>query len=359
MIIVGDIACPTPELALAFQETMYSNNHVFRGKPLIANLEGLVIDNFNTKSETPVLFNHSHCLDVLQECNTVAVGLANNHTLDLPSQLQFTFQNLQKRGIKYAGAGHTRSESNEFIEFKIEGKDIILFNSCWDFLLYHQKNPSSNVFVATLDEIPLLESVKQLHRERPDSLIVVYLHWSFDLEILPFPMYRQFSRALIDAGVRIVAGCHSHCVQGGETYKDGYIVYGLGNFFLPYLVFANGKLNFPEFARIQLAFELNLITGQAYCHWFRYENNPIHRLQHVRSEEFVDSQLLSLYSPYLKMTDEMYLSYYMKNRRKKVLIPVFKNYKQVRINNLFTNILKTRAIVARKLAKLKIIDWQN
>ncbi|MBK8078814.1 MAG: CapA family protein [Saprospiraceae bacterium] len=33
-----------------------------------------------------------------------------------------------------------------------------------------------------------------------------------------------------DEGVNFIVGCHSHCVQGGEKYKDGYIVYGLGNF---------------------------------------------------------------------------------------------------------------------------------
>lgn len=359
MIIVGDIACPTPEIALDFQQTMKENNHVFQRKSLIANLEGLVSDNFQTNTETPVLFNHSSTLDILQENNTVAVGLANNHTLDLPSQLQFTFQNLQKRGIKYAGAGLSRNSADEFIELKIEGKDIILFNRCWDFLLYHQKNPSSNVFVSTLNEIPLLEKVKQLHRERPETLIVVYFHWSFDLEILPFPMYRQFSRALIDAGVRIVAGCHSHCVQGGETYKGGYIIYGLGNFFLPYQVFANGKLSFPEFARTQFAFEYNLNSGKAYCHWFRYENDSSHRLGHIKSDEFEDSELLRHYSPYANMNDETYLSYFVANRRKKILVPVFKNFKEVRINNFYTSILIARALTARSLAKMKIIGWQN
>lgn len=54
-------------------------------------------------------------------------------------------------------------------------------------------------------------------------------------------MHRLFAKALIDAVANVVAGAHSHCVQGGEKYKDGYIVYGLGNFFLPHNFFQMGK----------------------------------------------------------------------------------------------------------------------
>ena len=39
---------------------------------------------------------------------------------------------------------------------------------------------------------------------------------------------------LRDSGVNVVVGCHSHCIQGGELYKEGVIVYGLGNFFIPW-----------------------------------------------------------------------------------------------------------------------------
>lgn len=359
MIIVGDIACPTPETAQDFQNTMRENLHIFQGKPIIANLEGLIIDNCQTNTLTPVLFNHSQTLDILQENNTVAVGLANNHTLDLPSQLQITFEELERRGINYTGAGESKYSASQFIELKIEGKEVVLFNACWDFLIYHQKNPTSGVHVSTLDEFSLLESVKHIRYEKPDSLIVVYLHWSFDLEILPSPMYRQFAKALIDAGVRTVIGCHSHCVQGGEKYKDGFIVYGLGNFFLPYKVFAGGKLSFPDFARTQLAFEIDLNTNQAFCHWFKYQNDPIHKLIHLNSDRFESSDLLDKYSPYTKMTDEEYILFFTKNRRKKIFIPVFKDFNNIRINKFYTTILKARALTARKLAELKIIGWQN
>jgi hypothetical protein len=125
--------------------------------------------------------------------------------------------------------------------------------------------------VGELNEVELLKEVSHFNDSHKDAAIVVYLHWSLDLESLPFPMYRQFSRALIDAGAAVVAGTHAHCVQGGEKYRNGYIVYGLGNFFMPHHLFVNGKLAYPVFASVQLALEWDPATARAVCHWVKYE----------------------------------------------------------------------------------------
>jgi poly-gamma-glutamate synthesis protein (capsule biosynthesis protein) len=171
-------------------------------------------------------------------------------------------------------------------------------------------------------------------------------------------MYRQFSQALIDAGAAVVAGCHAHCVQGGEQYKDGYIVYGLGNFFLPNHVFANGKLFYPPFSSTQLVLEYDPATTKAYCHWFRYEKQAEdHLLEHTESSTFESSMLLKRYSPYQCMDPKGYTSFFKKNRRKKLLIPVFKNYQNESWLTVLTMLLKTRATLARVMARLHLIKW--
>ncbi len=38
------------------------------------------------------------------------------------------------------------------------------------------------------------------------------------------------AHAAIDAGADVVMGHHAHILQGIEFYRDGVIVYGLGNF---------------------------------------------------------------------------------------------------------------------------------
>ncbi len=208
----------------------------------------------------PLLFNHPSVLEALKIGNIKAVGLANNHVLDLPHCFSGTLQKLSEANISYTGAATTLKDAEMPAVFYKGGKPIYFFNFCWDFLLYNHKNPSSGVYVSVLNEQRLFKEILIHRKSQPKSKIVIFLHWSFDLETLPFPMYRQFSRALIDSGANLVVGTHSHCVQGGEKYKDGYIVYGLGNFFLPYNTFAGSYLTFPDFARTELALEWDVTT---------------------------------------------------------------------------------------------------
>jgi hypothetical protein len=269
----------------------------------------------------------------------------------------FTVAALNQRKIQYTGAGKSWDEAMKEVTITDYDQEVVMISACWDFLLYHQCNPEKGIYIHTIDEVSLIERIKVIKEESKNKKILIFLHWSFDLETIPFPMYRQWARALIDAGADFILGCHSHCVQGGEKYKNGYIIYSLGNFFLPNHIYANGKLSFPDFARLQLAFEYDMVTKQAYCHWFRY--NDDHSLHHISTQNFEDSQVLKDYSPYNNMTDNQYLKYYIKNRRKRRFIPVYKNYHNNRLNKIFTAYLMLRAKFARYLAEKKLINWQN
>jgi len=240
------------------------------------------------------------------------------------------------------------------------GLEILLFNACWDFLLYNHNNPDKGIYVAEIKEEELIMQVAKARSKNSDTAILVFLHWNFDLESLPFPLYRQFSERLIDAGANVIAGSHSHCVQGGEKYKDGYIVYGLGNFFVPHNVFANGKVSYPKFSNTELVLEWDCITNKAICHWFEYNYNGIdHALQHIGSENFEKSERLKEFSPYQNMSHTEYIQYFKKNRRKKILIPVYSDFKDVLTNRTYTFLLKKRAQIARILAKNNLIKWQH
>src|SRR5690606_8473107 len=54
-------------------------------------------------------------------------------------------------------------------------------------------------------------------------------------------LQEKIARSIIDAGADIVIGMHPHVVQGIEKYKDGLIVYSLGNFSF------GGNLKLTEF----------------------------------------------------------------------------------------------------------------
>ncbi|MES2847879.1 MAG: CapA family protein [Bacteroidota bacterium] len=354
MIVVGDIASPNAACSTDLKNIFLQHNSLFSNNSLVCNFEGLVCDDIDPSTNTPVLYNHSSVMEALDAANTKAVGLANNHCF------VNTVRHLIKRNIAFSGAGESEEEADTPASFFDGDTEIVLFNFCWNFLLYHQDNPSNEIYVAEISIKRLLEDIAVAKKNKPAAKIIVYLHWSFDLEILPFPMYRQMAMSMVDAGANAVIGTHSHCVQGGERYKDGYIVYGLGNFFLPYNVFANGKLTFPEMSRLQLAFEWNPVNNEAKCHWFYYKNdNGHHTLELKESSSFDDSELLKKYSPYPSLPGNEYVSYFKKNRRKKILVPVYIDYNDRFKNFLYTSFLKKRGKVARFLAKLKLRKWQS
>lgn len=360
MIFVGDIASPNSQTTEELVHFLHKNEEVFLGQSVIANLEGLLEERDPGEDKHPILFNYRGLPAAMKAVTKPVFCLANNHVLDLPEAFESTAAILKKEGIPFGGAGSSSEDAGRAIFFKEGKREVILLNACWDFLLYHQKNPSSGVYVHEMDEAHLISEVYRLKSEHPEATLVLYLHWSLDLESLPFPMYRQFSRALIDAGARLVIGTHAHCVQGGEVYGDGAILYGLGNFMMPDQVYAGGRLKFPDFAKLELALELDLESNRLKCHWYEYRiSQGQHVLDHLESDDFENSPRIRTLSPYQDMDEGEYLSYYKKNRRKKILIPVYRDYRKKRLNAFYTRILKTRARTAHSLAKMKFIKWQN
>jgi poly-gamma-glutamate synthesis protein (capsule biosynthesis protein) len=359
MIVVGDIAAPDLHCSQELGQNFRRYQEIFSRNATVCNFEGLICDNISLQTNTPVLFNHSSVIEALRAGNVKVAALANNHTLDLPSCFDRTAKTLGDNGILICGAGRSKMAAEREVCFVENGVEIVLINLCWDFLLYHQHNPTQDVHVAGIDPAGLPKRVKQVRSAKPEARIVIYLHWSFDLETLPFPMYRKLSMNLIDAGANIVVGTHSHCVQGGERYRSGFIVYGLGNFFLPNNTFANGRLTFPDFSRLQMALEWEPVSNMATCHWFEYQNQGGHHILELKeSAPFEASKLLKQCSPY-DGTFEQYISHFRSHRRKKILIPIYLDPEATWKNGVFTRFLKIRGRLARSLAKMKIRKWQS
>jgi hypothetical protein len=359
MIITGDIAVPDEIHSLNLANMLGAHPNVFEEKTLVCNFEGL-LSNEIVKSSEPILSNHTSVLGVLKGRGNVVACLANNHILDLPGNFDRTINAFIDQKIIHAGAGRSSKDAEKPVLFFEDGRQVIIYNACWDFLLYNHKNPLRGVYVSVIDEFKMINKVSDARKNYPSAAIIVFLHWNFDLENLPFPMHRTFSRELIDNGADLVVGTHSHCVQGGEKYNNGYIVYGLGNFYLPNGEFAMGNLKFPELSDKELVLEWNLKTDKIMCHWFEYaRSNKAHQLEFHGSDDFEQSDRLKKFSPFNNMHDSEYLLYYRKNRRKKLLIPVFLDHRHKVRNGFSTAALKIRGRLAHLLARMRLIKWQN
>lgn len=357
MIFLGDIASPTTEHSEILAQSLKENARLFQDQISVANLEGLLAD-ISTQSDTPVLFNHPSILDALKFANVKALSLANNHTLDLPLLFENTTSSLDRNNITFFGAGQSNQKAFEPQYFSAEGYEFTIIGACWHVMLQHQKNPDKGVYVATIKEQKIIDIIKREKEKHPNRKILFLPHWNLDLEKIPFPIHRTFARACIDAGASAVIGNHSHCIQGGERYKEGFIIYGLGNFYIPWKTFINGTIHFPEFSKTSLALEWCLKTNNLTCHYFEY-NEKDHKLKLIVSEDFDTGKLIDSYTPYKNMSSAEYVKWYKKNRRKGFLIPTYVDYRNTFQNTLFDWFLITRIKFARLLAKTGLRKWNN
>ncbi|MBK7712565.1 MAG: CapA family protein [Bacteroidales bacterium] len=65
-----------------------------------------------------------------------------------------------------------------------------------------------------------------------DSILVLSLHWGSEYSDKAFKWMISSGKKLIEAGVTILYGHHSHTYQGVASYRDGVFAPGLGNFIL-------------------------------------------------------------------------------------------------------------------------------
>jgi len=360
MIFIGDVVSPTVSTSRDFLASVERWKHVFQGEDLLCNLEGMIAEDY-CRTDRPMLSSHPSVFEALTAMNTKVVSLANNHILDLPDNLGTTIGTLKRHGISHCGAGVTIEEAEQAAHFVSEGFDIFVLACAWDVLMQHQRNEPGRTYVNPIRPDRMLNRIRALRKQHGKAKIIVAIHWNFDLEGIPFPMHRTYARAMIDAGANVIAGSHSHCVQGGERYRDGVIVYGLGNFFFPWHIFTTGKSYFPEWSRPELALQWSPATNEATCYWFTYKNSGAehHEVVFEKLESFDSGKIISRYSLYRGMGEREYIRWYRENRRKRFAVPVYRTHKQKLRNKLFDAYLKKRIRFARFLAQKGLRSWKR
>jgi hypothetical protein len=77
--------------------------------------------------------------------------------------------------------------------------------------------------------LPIIERARADH-----DLIIVVVHWGDEYLSAPNIFQQRVAHALIEGGVDMVIGHHSHVLQAIEQHGDGLIAYSLGNFLFEY-----------------------------------------------------------------------------------------------------------------------------
>ncbi len=154
------------------------------------------------------------------------VSTANNHARDCGGYgLAFTLDWLAKNGIAAVGTGATPEAAHAGVALERRGIRFGFLAYTFDQSNGNYKDTDERI--AMLDPARAASDIRELLKRA--DVAIVSMHAGTEYKPLPNERQRQFARAAIDAGAKIVVGHHPHVVQPIEEYGGGVIFYSLGN----------------------------------------------------------------------------------------------------------------------------------
>lgn len=260
-----------------------ATRHILESADLtIGNLEPPLTNRGEPITEKQFLFRNppEKVAPALKRAGFDIVSLANNHTLDYGYQgLQDTVQALQQHGIRYHGAGMNSDEARSPVVYELPDGQTA------GFLAYSCTFPEE--FWASADkagtafchERHVRADVAALVGRKVD-IIAVSFHWGAERARELRPYQPLLAHAAIDAGADVIIGHHPHVLQGVEYYREGLILYSLGNYtfgsrtqhartsVIANMMFKDGKFSKLEMTPInvnnfEVDFQPRLLLGEA------------------------------------------------------------------------------------------------
>jgi poly-gamma-glutamate synthesis protein (capsule biosynthesis protein) len=191
-----------------------------------ANLEGIIspkLDSENTINQK-IFWGDPSCTSALKNAGFNCLFLANNHTAQHGADaLLRTCNLLDENEIQWTGFDPDNMGASKPARFEIKGVKI-------SFLAYcdTQQYRLNEKILPIMDLDQMIEDIQQ--EKQYCDFLVFGLHWGDEFIDYPSKEQVETARALIDAGVNLIIGTHSHRLQGMEKYKNGLIIYSLGSF---------------------------------------------------------------------------------------------------------------------------------
>ena len=223
-------------LAARYEEGVGSNlTKAFEGLDLfqtddlsVVNLECPVTTR-GTRRVKPFTFRMKPAaLNAIRSAGIEVVNLANNHIYDFGRVGLFdTIHALDSADVQHVGAGRNREEAHKPCIKEIKGRKIAILGYYGPGESPGATSKEGGVAVRRLDVIA--KDIRLLSESRSADYIVIILHWGTEKATIPDHDQRQLAHRVIDAGADAIIGHHPHVLQGIERYKDGVIVYSLGN----------------------------------------------------------------------------------------------------------------------------------
>ena len=175
-------------------------------------------------------------IDSLRAYGFTHLNLANNHSVDQGRDgLRDTRKNILRAGLIPIGADSTMQAAAKPQQLLVplptgegRGGAYLLASNRLPLESFAYLPDRESVSQEPLDS--LINRVKTIKNADSTAVIVVMLHWGAEHTLIPLPQQRLEAHALIDAGVDLLVGHHTHTLQSIETYKGKSIYYSIGNF---------------------------------------------------------------------------------------------------------------------------------
>lgn len=305
MIFIGDIALPH-KTAIKIERLPDE----LKNKKWFANLEGSLLEEKEITADIRGVYNSYEAIQELKNHFDIeAFTLANNHILDC-SAIQKTLHGLDTLDIPHVGAGINSTTASESLLIKDKNTDVVVLNFGWEVIQCPiAKSDTEGVNALTRKNV--IQQVKDALSEHPNKKIICIMHWGYELEAEPQPFERELAKSIIDLGVNGVIGAHSHRIGGVEFYKGAPILYSLGNWLFKQHFYFNGKLKFPDFCSMQLAFEWDFDSNIMTFHFFKFDAQAS-TLVFSHSENHESTTMLK-YTPFKGLNSKEYENWYRKN----------------------------------------------
>ncbi|TYC62728.1 CapA family protein [Marinobacter sp. BW6] len=166
-------------------------------------------------------------LATLKEAGFNLLTVANNHALQHgTAAFNDTVANLKELGIESIGVDDEHSKKTIPYVFEKSGRRNVFLG----YSIRPEEWNKDDIPYSHRASVDAIISEVEGFRKEVDGAIIVSMHWGLEYLDYPGPEQIELGRKLVDAGADVILGHHPHVLQPFEYYKNGLIIYSLGNF---------------------------------------------------------------------------------------------------------------------------------
>lgn len=212
---------------------------------------------------------------LLETFGTDIVSLANNHVYDYGEDaLIDTIDTLEEAGIPYVGAGKDLKDAMRPVYFVANGKKIAIVSATQIERSLNYTKEATETTPGVLKTLNPDKFLKVIEEARDNSdYVIAFVHWGTEGNNYFGSDQVALAKQFVEAGVDVIIGGHTHCLQGME-YMDGVpIIYSLGNFWFSastldtglsqVIIRDDGTIDFRFLPCIQKNYKTSLVTDES------------------------------------------------------------------------------------------------